>query len=184
MRVPASSCFLFEDLAAAQMATDLQSAGVSLALGSYSPTAYNPSFAQAVGPDASSVVLNQPLALYQGQDASSIPWVAEFDQWYQQVDPGASPDIYAAYGWLSGYLFAQGLLAGGTPTRDRLLAGLRSISEFDGGGMVAPDDPAAKTPPSCYLLINVANATFVRSPADPATGFDCTDAPDYYQPGS
>ena len=45
----------------------------------------------------------------------------------------------------------------------------------DGGGMIAPNGPGTKTPPSCFLLIDVKGGKFARDPADPPTGFRCGD---------
>jgi hypothetical protein len=117
--------------------------------------------------------------LYDGQDASSIPMVATFDQWYSRVNPGASPDIYAAYGWMSGLLFAEGLNAGGSPTRSALLTGLKQITSFTGNGLAPDANPAGKTPPACWLLIDVKNNQFVRDPETPS-GFKCSPAGYYH----
>jgi hypothetical protein len=78
-------------------------------------------------------------------------------------------------------LFAEGLNEGGAPTRTALLAGLRQITSFTGAGITAPNDPAAKTAPNCWVLIDVKNNAFVRDPATPS-GFRCSPA-GYYHAG-
>ncbi|HWE56700.1 MAG TPA: ABC transporter substrate-binding protein, partial [Acidimicrobiales bacterium] len=166
---------------AGQLANDIYSAGLNLALADYSPNAYSPAFIQNAGPGTTNAVLVQSLALYEGEDSSSIPMVATFDHWYGQVAPGQTPDLSAAYGWLSGMLLAQALESGHPATRAGLLAGLRSIDSFNGDGFVATDDPAAKTPPACYLFMYVHNGVFTR--LAPAQGFDCAYAPNYYRYG-
>ncbi|MGI8491386.1 MAG: ABC transporter substrate-binding protein, partial [Acidimicrobiales bacterium] len=124
-----------------QLANAMYQAGMQINFGNYVTTAYDPAFLAAAGPGAQGTVLEQQLALYQGEDAAAIPMVATFDQWYSRVNPGKTPDLYAAYGWISGLLFAQGLNAGGALTRPALLAGLKQITSFDGGGMSATSNP-------------------------------------------
>jgi ABC-type branched-subunit amino acid transport system substrate-binding protein len=163
-----------------QLANSMYQAGMigpgcspCLNLPNYVASAYDPAFIQNAGPAANGTILSQSLALYDGQDAAAVPMVATFDQWYGRVNPGQVPDLYAAYGWLSGMLFAEGINAGGAPTRAALLAGLRQITSFTGDGLVATGNPAGKQPPLCFLLIDVKNNQFVRDPAT-ASGFTCS----------
>jgi hypothetical protein len=96
------------------------------------------------------------------------------------VSGGSLPDEYAAWAWMSGMLFVDGLNAGGGLTRTDLLAGLSKVTGFDAGGFESASNPAAKTPPYCYLIIDIVNGKFIRDAADPPTGMNCTDAPNYY----
>lgn len=164
----------------ADVARALQNAGVHLALPVYNANAYDPTFIPQAGPAANGTISYSEVAMYQGEDAASNPTVALFDKWYRAVSGGALPDLYAVWGWMSGMLFIEGLNAGGGLTRPTLLSGLRRITSFAAGGLESGDDPPAKKPPGCYLIIDVINQKFVRDPADPPTGFDCTDAPDFY----
>ena len=141
--------------------------------------AYDPSFVAQAGPAANGAVLTQSEAMYGGEDAGSVPEVALFDKWYTALYH-ATPDLFATYGWLSGMMFVQAINAGGAPTRAALLSGLSTITQFTGGGIVASDNPAKKTPAYCYIIIDVVNGKFVRDPADPPTGFDCANTPNYY----
>ncbi len=123
--------------------------------------------------------LSQNLTLYLGTDQAAVPAVATFLHWVQVASPGFSPDLFTAYGWLSANLFVQGLKHAGTnPSRGSLLQSLSKITTFDGDGFNAPSNPAAKTPPNCYLIATVTNGQFVRSPDNPPTtsstkGFRC-----------
>ncbi|HUE58770.1 MAG TPA: ABC transporter substrate-binding protein [Acidimicrobiales bacterium] len=165
----------------ADMAKSLYNVGYlnQIQLADWGAPAYDPSFVAQAGPAANGAILEQSLALYAGEDAGSIPEVALFDKWYTALYHSA-PDIYATYGWLSGMLFVQGINAGGAPTRSALQSGLSTITQFTGGGIVATDNPAKKTPAYCYIIIDVVNGKFVRDPADPKTGFDCANTPNYY----
>ena len=148
---------------------------MNLVLGNYCAAGYDPAYIQNAGSGVQGTLLSQSLALYDGQDAAAIPMVATLDQWYARVNPGAVPDIYATYAWMSGILFAQALNEGTSVTRDALLSGLKQITSFTGDGLAPPANPAGKTPPSCWLLIDVRNNQFVRDPGTP-TGFRCSPA--------
>ncbi len=162
-----------------QLANAMYAAGINVVLGNWCASAYDPAYIANAGPGTAGTVLSQSLALYDGEDASQIPMVATFDQWYSRIDPGHVPDLYATYAWLSGLLLAQAINTGGAPTRAALTSGLKQITAFGGDGLAAPSNPAAKSPPSCWLLIDVQNQHFVRDPATP-TGFKCEPSGYYF----
>jgi ABC-type branched-subunit amino acid transport system substrate-binding protein len=165
---------IFEATAAiyGAMASQMYAAGYTIPFANWGAPAYDPQFITTGGPGANGAILEQPLAMYEGQDAATIPEVALFDKWYGSVSGGQSPTIYAAYGWLSGMMFVQGLNAGGAPTRAALFNGLKTITNFDGNGMSQPTNPAGKVPGTCYIIIDVTNGKFVRDSATPS-GFTC-----------
>ncbi len=131
--------------------------------------------------------LEQNLALYLGTDAKAIPAVTQFNKWVKVATASWTPDLFTMYGWLSAELFTQGLKnAGQNPTRGSLLKGLGKITNFTGGNLTAPTDPAAKTVSNCYLIGRIKNGQWVRQ-ADPpikssTNGYRCTDK--YYVPPS
>jgi hypothetical protein len=47
------------------------------------------------------------------------------------------------------------------------LQALSKITTFDGNGIVAPNDPVAKTVGNCYLIAKVVNGQFTRTADDP-----------------
>jgi ABC-type branched-subunit amino acid transport system substrate-binding protein len=161
------------------MAKDMYAAGYSVPFADWGPTAYDPAFITTGGPGANGAVLYSEEAMYEGEDAASVPEIGLFDQYYEALyhEP---PDLYAAFGWMSGMLFVEALNAGGAPTRSALLNGLGSITSFDANGMVATGNPAGKKPPTCYIVIDVVNGKFVRDSADPPAGFRCTPASPFY----
>ncbi|MBV8296356.1 MAG: substrate-binding domain-containing protein, partial [Acidimicrobiia bacterium] len=138
--------------------------------------AYAAAFLGPAGHAADGSVIDQPLAMYAGED--SLPEVETFLHWLKQVAPNQAPDIFAAYGWESARLFVQALGAAGPhATRAAVMAALEAIDNFDGNGMLAPAGPASKRPPTCFMTIGVSNGAFTRS--DPASGFIC-DRGGYY----
>jgi hypothetical protein len=53
-----------------------------------------------------------------------------------------------------------------------VLAALHKIDTFSADGLLAPDDPATKTPPSCFLVTKVVNGQWQQQ--SPKTGFTCS----------
>jgi ABC-type branched-subunit amino acid transport system substrate-binding protein len=168
--------FIGAPSSAGQMAADMAAAGFNPPLQAWFPQIYDRAFLQQAGPAANNAHFWLPTAMFAGEDAGTNPEVALFDQWMKTVAPGTMPSLYAIYGWMAGRLLVQGLNAGGAPTRAALLKGIRSITNWDGYGMIGPSNPGAKTPPTCFILVNVQGGKFVRDPAS-ASGFRCNDGP-------
>jgi ABC-type branched-subunit amino acid transport system substrate-binding protein len=163
----------------AGLARAMQDAGLTMPFANYAANAYDAAFVADAGSAANGAIIYSEEAMYQGEDAASVPMVALFDKWYEALY-GAPPDLFATYGWMSGLLFIEGLNLGGGITRANLLNGLRNVTAFNAGGLVGTDSPANKKPPYCYLIIDVVKGKFVRDPVDPPTSFDCANTPDYY----
>jgi branched-chain amino acid transport system substrate-binding protein len=158
----------------ARMASAMSDAGFTVPFANWGAPAYDPGFISLAGAGANGAILTQELAMYEGEDASTVPEVGLFNTWMKRVAPGQTIDLYSAYSWAAGNLLTQALIkAGPKVTRKSLLAALSTITSFDDNGMLAPADPAAKTPPTCWIAIDVVNGKFVRDPVDPASGFVC-----------
>ncbi len=143
---------------------------------------YDNSLFKTANPGAANGAFNdQTQALYLGQDSGKVPEVALFLKWLNKTHPGFSPDIYTVFGWTSARLFTQALQAAGTsPTRSSLMTALRSIHTFSSNGMLAPSDPAAKKPPTCWLMVGVRDNQFYR--VTPSNGFVCNQGGTYTNP--
>jgi hypothetical protein len=163
----------------ADVARAMQTAGLQMPLASYATNAYDPVFLSNAGTAANGSVIVNYNEMYLGEDAGTNPTVALFDKWYHALY-NTAPDEFAYWGWISGMLFVDGLNAGGGITRANLLSGLQKTTNFDAGGLVAPNNPPGKKPPSCYIIIDVINQKFLRDPVDPSTGYICPATPDYY----
>jgi ABC-type branched-subunit amino acid transport system substrate-binding protein len=138
-----------------------------------SGSAYDGKFIQLAKSAASTVIVGLHESLYLGQDASSVPAVATFDHWINVAHPGYLPDLYSVFGWSSAALLVQALRAAGSdPNRASVIAALKKITNFSADGLLAPDDPATKTPPTCFLIAQVKNGQWER--IEPATGFTCS----------
>lgn len=128
------------------------------------PSAGGPSAA-----DGSNVEM--PNALFLGEDAAAIPADATFLKWVQQVSPGFKADYYTLAGWANAQLFTQALHAAGkNPTQGSVQQQLRKITSFSASGLLAPTNPAAGRPSTCYLIAKIADGKFVRTDDPPVTG--------------
>ncbi len=139
-------------------------------------TAYDGSFFKLTNPGAGQGLLNdQQQAMYLStpkSDASTVPEVKLFDTWMSKTNPGFPPDIFSVFGWASGRLFYQALQAAGpNPTQSSLLTALRNIHTFNSNGLLAPADPASKTPATCWVLIKINGTQYQR--VSPSAGFRC-----------
>jgi hypothetical protein len=62
--------------------------------------------------------------------------------------------------------------AGSQVTQSSVLTGLKTITNFDDNGLIAPSDPGQKIGSHCTLIAQVVNGQWTR--IHPASGFDCS----------
>lgn len=168
----------------ADLAQDMAQEDFKPAIFSTNGVAYDSSYATDAGPAAADTYSDQQSALFAGEDAANVPAVALFDKWVRKVDPKAHLDTYGLFGWASAELFVQALRAAGpNPTRSGLIAQLDKITSFDAGGLIAPDNPAQKKPPTCWILIKNTGTTWERTGPSPKSGFVCNPGGYYYPAG-
>ncbi|MCW2706595.1 MAG: hypothetical protein JWM22_437 [Frankiales bacterium] len=149
----------------------------------FGATAYDSNFLQQAGSNANGVINDQQFAMFFNADeAARNPAVKDFQKWMNYVNSDQTKDIFASYGWTSAELFVDALKkAGPKATRKSLFAALRTFTNYDSGGMLAPANPAQKKPAACWLLTKVVNGKFVRQSPSPSSGFYCQGA-SYYPP--
>jgi ABC-type branched-subunit amino acid transport system substrate-binding protein len=136
-------------------------------------SAYDSTYNPLVGSAGEGSLVYLPTAMYLGEDSGGIPEVGLFQTWMHRTHPDANADLFAAYGWSSARLFVQALQAAGPrATRASLQAALKNIHQFNENGFLAPDDPAGKGPPVCYLMVKVSGGHFSRVD-DPPNGYRC-----------
>ena len=74
----------------------------------------------------------------------------------------------------AGLLFATAVRnAGPDFTRDSVLAELKNVHEWDGGGLHMVTDPGANTASTCFMYLEVKGGKFVRYHPEKVTTFDC-----------
>lgn len=135
--------------------------------------AYDPTFIAAAGADiAEGVIVSSQLALYDGEDGGSIPEINTMLGWFDRIQRGYKPDVFALYGWLSCEMFTDAAKAVGPRlTRPALLAQMAKLARYDGNGIVGVGNPAQKVPTTCYVVYQVRGGKWVR--LDPSQGFRC-----------
>ena len=139
--------------------------------------AYSSQFIQASGgaQNANGLWLISGQSLYLGQDAKVIPAVKTFDTWIQKTHPGFAPDLYTLFGWASAQLFVNALQAAGpNPTRGKLQAALKQVTNFSASNLLAPANPAKKLAPNCVMFAQIKNGQYTRVPPTAKSGWDCT----------
>jgi ABC-type branched-subunit amino acid transport system substrate-binding protein len=139
--------------------------------------AYDQATVALGGGSVEGVQIFQTLSLYAGEDAS-IQEVALMNQWVQKVKPGFKVDLFAMYAWAEGRLLFRAMQGAGSGlTRANVVAQLGKIGQYDGNGLLAPANPSAKVPATCFLVATIKGGKFVRSA--PPSGYIC-DKGGYY----
>jgi ABC-type branched-subunit amino acid transport system substrate-binding protein len=161
----------------ARIAAAMKAQNFSVALPIWGANAYDPQFIQNSQGGSEGATIGQQQAMFEGEDASTLPEIGLFNQWLRRVGNNR-PDLYGLMGWESGRLMVDALLkAGPKPTRATVVAALKSSGAFDGNGTLAPDgNPAQKKSPGCFIVVDVKGGKFVRDP-DSASGWRCNDGP-------
>jgi branched-chain amino acid transport system substrate-binding protein len=157
--------------AMAKLAQALKQQNHALKVPFYGAQAYGRKFVQLAGAASEGTTLG--LAYTPVEDAGSNPGMAQFKQWYERTSPGAEMDFFAITSWASTKLLLDAVAeAGPNPTRDQVMAKLRTKTDFDAGGVLAPrTNPAQKKASPCFLVVAVEGGRWVRK--HPATGYDC-----------
>src|SRR3546814_10336356 len=89
-----------------------------------------------------------------------------------QAAPGVSPDTFSADSWAAGKAFFDSLDAlPGPITREALVAQLRSVGEYDAGGLIGPIQLGQKLNNGCFLGMKVEGGEW--TPPAPSSGFMC-----------
>jgi hypothetical protein len=92
-----------------------------------------------------------------------------------------NPDAFGVQAFSAGLLLQQlvnGIVAKDGPnaiTRSAILAGLRTVHDFEAGGMLPKTDVAGRTASPCIVIVQVQHGAWVQvDPAKKGT-FDCTE---------
>jgi ABC-type branched-subunit amino acid transport system substrate-binding protein len=134
---------------------------------------YSPEFAQQTAPESNGdLVLLSATAAY--EEAASNPGMQLFLSWLNRVAPGAHHDIFAILAWSAGLAFEQAAKAVGPKlTRAALIAQLKTITTWTGGGVTPPANIGGKVPTKCFAYFKIESGAFQRVyPSAPNT-YDC-----------
>jgi ABC-type branched-subunit amino acid transport system substrate-binding protein len=115
------------------------------------------------------------LQLLPVEDKGSNPSLDAFLQYDK------SPDAFGEQAFSAGLLFQQAVeavVAKSGPnaiTRAAILAQIRTVHDFDAGGMIVKTDVAGKTPSNCIAIVQVQNGKWVRVDPLKKGTFDCSE---------
>jgi ABC-type branched-subunit amino acid transport system substrate-binding protein len=99
--------------------------------------------------------------------------ISQFKTWYQRSAPGADADFFAILSWVAADMFVNALRAAGPdPTQAKVLAEMRKVTSYTGGGLVGGTNPAQKKQPKCWHILEVKGGKWVKT--YPAKGFQCS----------
>lgn len=132
---------------------------------------YDDAYAQTAGPVADGSLVRITTAPF--EDDPVDPALAVYLDWLEQTAGGdAKPALLGVQSFSAGLLFAAAAKACGAElTRDCLIEQLDQVTEWDGGGLHAPADPADNEITPCFIQMEVADGGFRR--AFPDEGYSC-----------
>ncbi|MCB1013750.1 MAG: ABC transporter substrate-binding protein [Acidimicrobiales bacterium] len=107
------------------------------------------------------------------EDDPQDPALALYLDWLSQTaGADAKPALLGVQAFSAGLLFATAAKACGAElTRDCLVEQLDQVTEWDGGGLHAPADPAENLITECFIQMEVVDGGFAR--AFPDEGYAC-----------
>jgi ABC-type branched-subunit amino acid transport system substrate-binding protein len=161
--------FLYDYQASAAMAQSLADIGYELKFEEYF-TAYGTSFPELAGSAAEGAVTwIRALPI---EEAGSNEELGAFVEWLAQTAPDAPPDLFAADSWASVKAFIDALEAlPGPITREALMAQLRTMNEYDAGGMFGRIQLGKKLNNGCMVAVRYSRGAWARLAPD--SGFLC-----------
>ena len=160
---------LLDPVASARLARAVKQIGWHPLVAHYGAQNYGQPFLDLAGDAAEGALI--PLAFDIFEDAGANPAVGRFVDWFARTAPGHTPDFYGAMGWASADMMVDALRAAGpAPTRDAVLAHLRTVTSFDAHGFLAPCNPAGKVTSPYFMVATVTNGKWRRVYPDAGFG--------------
>jgi ABC-type branched-subunit amino acid transport system substrate-binding protein len=99
---------------------------------------------------------------------------------YEQVGTDVKATSLGVQSFSAGLLFATAVKAAGDDlTRENVLAELRKIDDWDGGGLHFPGHAGTNAVSTCFMYSEVKGGKFVRLHPKKATTFDCKSGKAY-----
>jgi ABC-type branched-subunit amino acid transport system substrate-binding protein len=122
---------------------------------------YNQQYPAAAGATANGTLVQ--LTTWPIEEADQRPAVAKYIQLLKQYVPDAAPEELGQQAFSAGLLWATAMKSlGSNVTRPALLAALKNIHQWDGGGLHGMTDPGGNKGSSCFIMMEVQDGKFVR----------------------
>jgi ABC-type branched-subunit amino acid transport system substrate-binding protein len=154
---------------ALRLARAMQGAGFRPDAFVLDPTAYNPDFLSGGSAVEGALVFLDFLPFEEG---ASNQEMRLYEQWLQQVSPGAAPTYFGLFAWSAARLFTEQAQAlGGRLTRSALVARLRAVDDWTDHGLHAPQPVGPKRNSSCWRFVTVHDGAWVPAPG--SAGYLC-----------
>jgi ABC-type branched-subunit amino acid transport system substrate-binding protein len=97
------------------------------------------------------------------EEADKRPAEAKYLELLKKSVPDAQPALLGQQAFSAGLLWATAVKSlGSNVTRPALLAALKNIHQWDGGGLHGVTDPGANLPSTCFIMLQVQDGKFVR----------------------
>ncbi len=137
----------------------------------YGAQTYSQKFIKLAGPASEGAIAG--MIFHVPEEASSVPAMKVFNEWYGKTAPGADVDFFAVLGWVAAEAAVKAISnAGPDPTQAKVIAELRKFTNYS-SEVLSPVNMAEKKLPKCFIVVEVKGGKWVKvHPAD--SGFVCT----------
>lgn len=133
---------------------------------------YDPNLLSEPGAEGAYVQVNS----FPFEDADEVPAVKQFLDIYGEVDTDIEPTSLGVQAFSAGLLFAVAAQAVGDDlNRETLFEQLKTIHEWDGGGLHFTTDPGNNRSNACFLYMQIQDGEFVRVMPQEAGRFECVE---------
>lgn len=124
------------------------------------PTGYDPRYVESGGSAVEGTKIFINIAMF--EEARSNREMALYQQWLQQVKPGATPTFFGVFSWSATRLFVEQAIAlGGRLTRQTLVDRVRTVDNWTSNGLHSPQHTGPKQTGDCWRWITLKGGTWV-----------------------
>jgi ABC-type branched-subunit amino acid transport system substrate-binding protein len=124
------------------------------------PTGYDPRYVQSGGSAVEGTKIFINIAMF--EEMSSNKEMQLYNQWLQQVKPGAVPTFFGVFSWSATRLFVeQSLALGGRLSRQTLIDRIKGVGNWTSNGIHSPQQVGAKRVGECWRFIRLKGGKWV-----------------------
>jgi ABC-type branched-subunit amino acid transport system substrate-binding protein len=114
------------------------------------------------------------------EEVDDSPALQAYMAAYDEVGAKVDPTSLGVQAFSAGLLFATAAkTVGNDLTRENVLAALKDIHKWDGGGLHFLSDPGANLASACFMYMEVKGGKFVRLEPTKPTTFECDESTRY-----
>ncbi len=124
------------------------------------PTGYDPRYVESGGEAVEGTKIFINIAMF--EEMSSNREMALYNQWLQQVKPGATPTFFGVFSWSATRLFVERSLAlGGRLSRESLVGSVKGVDNWTSNGIHSPQHVGSKKTGDCWRWIHLQDGKWV-----------------------